>query len=83
MVEIGSPAGSRSSPVHQAASDARRPSRSKAGVDIVLADIDEDGLGETTRLIEDTGRSALAVRTDVTSGKEVASSTFQTDSWLF
>ncbi len=35
------------------------------GADIVLADIDEEGMGETEKMITATGRTCLKVRTDV------------------
>lgn len=43
----------------------------KAGADVVLADIDEKGIAETARLIEETGRAALAIKVDVTKDAEV------------
>lgn len=36
------------------------------GADIVAADVNEAGLAETVRLVTETGRSAIAVRVDVT-----------------
>ncbi|WP_294393770.1 glucose 1-dehydrogenase [uncultured Sphingomonas sp.] len=43
----------------------------KAGANVALADIDEDGINETARLVEETGRTALAIKTDVTSEDDV------------
>ena len=38
---------------------------SGAGANVVLGDIDEKGMGETARMVEDTGGKALTVKTDV------------------
>lgn len=43
----------------------------KAGADVVVVDINEEGIAETARLIEETGRSALVVKCDVTKADQV------------
>ena len=43
----------------------------QAGADVVLVDIQEKGLAETASCIEETGRSALAVRSDVARSEQV------------
>lgn len=43
----------------------------RAGANVVVADVAEDGVRETTGLIEEAGGKALAVRCDVTCGDDV------------
>jgi NAD(P)-dependent dehydrogenase (short-subunit alcohol dehydrogenase family) len=42
-----------------------------AGADVVLVDIDEDGLEETARLVEERDRRVLSIKADVTRDDEV------------
>lgn len=41
------------------------------GADVVVADLDESGMDETKALVEEQGRTALTIRTDVTSIDDV------------
>ena len=43
----------------------------RAGASVVVADVDEEGNGETARLIEEAGGGPLAVRCDVTRADDV------------
>lgn len=45
----------------------------RRGANIVVADLDDGEMAETTRLVEDTGQRALAVETDVASNESVTS----------
>lgn len=42
-----------------------------AGANVVLGDVDEPGMAETARFIEDTGGKAVSIRTDVTKSADV------------
>ncbi|MBB5764779.1 glucose 1-dehydrogenase [Methylorubrum rhodesianum] len=49
----------------------------RAGADVALLDVQEDGIRKTARLVEESGRSALAIPCDVTDGAAVRSAVEQ------
>lgn len=50
----------------------------RAGANVALVDVQEDGIRETARLVEETGRSALAIPCDVTDSAAVRAAVEQT-----